>query len=206
MPEERWVDITEALRKGQACLKLGEMAHTSTFAVEQGMTAIQLGDKRMDVTVDENHHLPSVLASEALWTDLSTAQVAQLLDCLTAKLLQWWEGKNLQQTVYTSLHMLAQDKLEGAPMLQAGTALISALVSISKHIIQSSSVIHVRPAHESQSRHHASLDEWYSHVIDSSREHRAPLYQILLATVHQHKPARRKRTALHTQLCQTSPL
>ena len=98
----------------------------------------------MDVPVQEVRHMPSLLASGALKTDITLAEAAQLLDCLTSKLVQWWQGCSLQQTLYTSLHLLAQDRLEDAPVLRATTGLVSAIVSVTKHIISHSGVINVR--------------------------------------------------------------
>lgn len=141
---EKWVDVTEALRKGRGSLKTGEMLNVAHFALEQAMTAIEIGDVRMDMPVDKSHYLPELLKSGVLKTHLTWAETAQLLDCLTSKLVQWWEGKNLQQTVYTSLHMIAQNQLEAQPVLQAATALVSGIVSVCKHIIVSSCVINVR--------------------------------------------------------------
>ena len=144
MSKEKWVDVVDVLRKGQAALKLGETLHVTNFASEQAMTAIEIGDPRMDVQVDEKHHLPSLLATGVLETDISFAQAAQLLDCLTSKLVQWWQGCSLQQTLYTSMHLLAQDRLDNAPVLLAITGLVSAIVSITKHVIAHCSVINVR--------------------------------------------------------------
>ena len=138
------MDVTDALRKGNAALKLGETVQTSTFAVEQAMTAIEIGDERMDRPVQESQLLTSRLASGIVEQELSFAQVALFLDCLTAKLAQWWSGCSLSQTVYTSLHMLAQDRLQEQPAMAAGTALLSAIVSMSKQIIHTSSVVYVR--------------------------------------------------------------
>ena len=146
MPEEQWVDVTKALKAGLACMKLGETVHVSDFASEQAMTAIHIGDPRMDSPITQRQHLPSCLESGALRTDLSFAETAQLLDSLLARLAHWLcRHASLQTTLYTSLHLINQDKLQDAPVLRAGMAIVSGIISLAKQVVLSSGVIHVRP-------------------------------------------------------------
>ena len=140
----KWVNVTDTLRQAQGSLALGEMLHVPHFTVEQAMTAIEIGDPRMDAGPDAGVELQAQLDSDQLQPALSVQQSAVLLDYLISKLVQWWSGRSLQQTVYTSLHVLGHNRLDAHPVPRAIASLVLALVSMCKTIIQDSGVIHVR--------------------------------------------------------------
>ena len=125
-------------------MRMGELLHAAHFAVDHAMTSVHIGDPRMDLPVDSEHHLESALESPQFTTPLSWAETAQLFDCLIALLAQWWGGASLQLTVHSSLHFLGRDRLDDQPVVQAGVEAVVALVSTTRAIIASSAVIHVR--------------------------------------------------------------
>lgn len=140
----KWVDVTDTLRRAQDSLHLGEMLHVPHFVVDQAMTAIEIGDPRMDAGPDAGLELQAQLDSDKLQPDLSLQQSAVLLDFLVSKLVQWWSGRSLQQTVYTSLHVLGHNRLDAHPVPRVIASLVLGLVSLCKAIIQDSGVVHVR--------------------------------------------------------------
>jgi hypothetical protein len=143
---DQWVDVTAALGKARATLKSGEMLHSPHFTVEQAMTALEIGDPRMDAGAEAKPDVQSMICSGCMRVDLSMAETVQLLECLECKLVQWWKGHTLHQTIYTSLHVLGHERLKEEPILDAAVLLILALVSVSKQIIHDCGVIHVRTA------------------------------------------------------------
>jgi hypothetical protein len=140
---DQWVEVTQALERARNTLKCGEMLHTPQFSVEQAMTAIEIGDPRMDAGDGASPDFQTMMDSGCMRVELSMSELAQLLECLQCKLVRWWKGCTLQQTIYTSLHVLGHERLKGHPVLDAAVTLLLALVGVSQQIIQDCGVIHV---------------------------------------------------------------
>lgn len=140
----KWVNVADALQRGAAQLRLGEMLHTPTFQLAQAISAVEIGDPRMDFPLNESTHVPSLLADGKMPLGLDLPVQLAVVDSLIALLAQWWTGVTLLQTVYTSLYMLAQQDLVKDPYLKAATSIVTAIVGISKFIIYQSMVVEVR--------------------------------------------------------------
>jgi Mak10 subunit, NatC N(alpha)-terminal acetyltransferase len=145
MVETGWVDVTAALRRGVQSLRTGELLARTDFSPDQAISAIEIGDSRMDQPLTEACHIPSLLAAGRMPTNLSMAQVAALMDAMTFSLVQWWKGHSLQQTLQTVLYFRAQEELKDFPLLAASTGLVTALVSVSRDVISLSGVLMVCP-------------------------------------------------------------
>lgn len=139
-----WDDVTEALRRGVQTLRAGELVARDDFAPEQAISAVEIGDPRMDLPLTAACHIPSLLAAGRMPLDVGMAAAAALLDALTFKLLQWWRGHSLQQTLQTVLYFRAQDALANAPLLAASAGIVTALVSVTRDIISLGGVLMVR--------------------------------------------------------------
>lgn len=140
----QWIDVADALRQGASELRLGEMLQTPTFQLSQAISAVEIGDVRMDFPLNESTHVPSLLAAGKMPLDLDLPVQLAVVDGLIAMVAQWWTGVTLLQTVYTSLYMLSQPELTKEPYLKAACSIVTAIISICKFVIYQSLVVEVR--------------------------------------------------------------
>jgi hypothetical protein len=99
------VNIGPLLAAACEQLEVGEMVQSSTFSLFEAMSAVEVGNPKMDAgarpKVDK---VP--LQERPLPLDLSKAQLVSWMDHLLALEATWHVGGALAQTVYSSLHMM----------------------------------------------------------------------------------------------------
>ena len=57
MSKPGWHDVTATLRACAQGMPCGKMLHTQAFTLHQGMTALEVMDRKMDPWFDLIHHL-----------------------------------------------------------------------------------------------------------------------------------------------------
>lgn len=140
-----WVDIKAALDKGVSNLNVGEMLSVRNFNLAEAVSAVEIGDPRMDPPLQHDMRKDALVDQGQLDLDLTLSQAAALLDDLLVKLVQWWKGHPPYLTLYTSLHLAARDQIPADKLvLRAIVDVVQALVDITRDIFHLSRVITVR--------------------------------------------------------------
>ena len=111
-PNIDFVGIRPLLAAACEQLDVGEMVQSSTFNLFEAMSAVEIGNPKMDAGAR-----PKVarapLHARPLPLDLSKPQLLAWMDRLLALEATWHIGGALAQTVYTSLHMMQIGRLGG---------------------------------------------------------------------------------------------
>jgi len=104
-PNIDYVGIAPLLAAACEQLGVGEMVQSSTFSLFDAMSAVEVGNPKMDAGAR-----PQVarvaLAERPLPLDLSKAQLLSWMDHLLCLEATWHVGGALAQTVYSSTHMM----------------------------------------------------------------------------------------------------
>lgn len=106
-----WVDIQPLLAEACDSLEVGQMIHGEAFSLFEAMSAVELGDAKMDsgiksacITLDE-------LAQQTPPVDKLTPEtVLPVVDRLLQLQASWHQGSSLAQTVYACLYMMEPDR------------------------------------------------------------------------------------------------
>ncbi|KAK9867013.1 hypothetical protein WJX84_003646 [Apatococcus fuscideae] len=99
----------------------GELLHAPSFSLFEAMSAIEIGDPRMDASL-------AALTSPTAGDLIDSGKVpAQLVDTTLLSILDkqmilemtWQQGHSLAQTVFTCIYMLRPDRASSMPLLAA---------------------------------------------------------------------------------------
>lgn len=100
-----YIDATALFETARGQLAVGEMVHTESFSLFEAMSAVEVGNPKMDAgAVSEEPPLP--LSERPLTLELSPEQLLSIMDHLLALEASWHSGSPLAQTVYSSLYMM----------------------------------------------------------------------------------------------------
>lgn len=105
----QWLDAQPFLARVCDGMALGELLHGENFSLFDSMTAIEIGDVKMDIGLRRDAGVPTaeeLVASGAAPLDLPPPALLALMDRLLAMEATWHGGAMLPQTVYSSLYML----------------------------------------------------------------------------------------------------
>lgn len=105
----KWLDCQPFLARVCDGMALGELLHGENFSLYDSMTAIEIGDVKMDIGLRRDAGVPTaeeLVASGAAPLDLPPTALLALMDRLLAMEATWHSGAMLPQTVYSSLYML----------------------------------------------------------------------------------------------------
>lgn len=108
-----WLDAHQFLERVCAGMGVGELLHGETFSLYDSMTAIEIGDVKMDTGLARDSAVGSpeeLIAAGGAPTDLRGEQLLALFDQLLAWEATWHQHSMLPQTVFTSLYMLDVDR------------------------------------------------------------------------------------------------
>lgn len=108
----QWVDVHDVLREAAEQLQPGELLHTESFSLFEAMSAIEIGDPKMDAGLDTaTAPTADKLVQQGLAPDvLSSEEVLAVADKLFALQASWHVGNSLPQTVFTCLYLLKPDR------------------------------------------------------------------------------------------------
>ncbi|XP_024537087.1 N-alpha-acetyltransferase 35, NatC auxiliary subunit [Selaginella moellendorffii] len=116
-----WADATEII--SQVCQELspGELIHGENFSLFESMSALEIMDPKMDGGMDIGgpKSVEDAIASDLAPTDLSIAQIIDIMDHLLSCEATWHRGHSLAQTVFSSIYMLKLVHASSMPVLHA---------------------------------------------------------------------------------------
>lgn len=111
-PPLEYVDVQPLLDRVCGGLAPGELLAAEGFSLHDAMTAIEIGDLKMDFghRTEEVASAEELIAAGQAPTELPVPQLLALLDRLLAMEATWHTGSMLPLTVFTSLYMLDTDR------------------------------------------------------------------------------------------------
>lgn len=115
------VDIKALLERARASLPVGRLIATDTFNLFEAMSALEVGNAKMDPTSQPpGQTLEQLLESGAAPLYLSPVQLLSVMDQLLCLEATWHTGASAAQTVFASLYMLTPERTS------AGNAVLGA--------------------------------------------------------------------------------
>ena len=108
----QWVDVHHVLKQAAGQLQQGELLHTESFSLFEAMSAIEIGDPKMDAGLDTaNAPTADELVQQGhAPEELSSNEALAVMDKLLALQASWHAGNSLPQTVFTCLYLLRPDR------------------------------------------------------------------------------------------------
>ena len=110
--EHNWLDVQPTLAAVADQLQHGEMLQSEHFNLFEAMSAVEIGDPKMDAGLDTaTAPTADQLVEQGLApTELGFPQLIATLDHLAAMQASWHAGNSLAQTVFVCLYMLKPDR------------------------------------------------------------------------------------------------
>ena len=107
-----WYDAQSVLHEITEQLQHGQMLQSEHFSLFEAMSAVEIGDPKMDAGLDTaTAPTPDALIEQGLAPlELSGAQLIATLDRLAAMQASWHIGNTIAQTVFVCLYMLKPDR------------------------------------------------------------------------------------------------
>eukprot|EP00890_Picochlorum_soloecismus_P002187 jgi/Picsp_1/296/NSC_00295-R1_n-alpha-acetyltransferase auxiliary subunit-like len=132
-------DVTKVFEDTCKALEVGEMVESTAFDLQQAMTALEIGDMKMDVGLQRTDTMTAAqrVAQGEAPLDLSEEQILVVMDRLIQLEACWHEQFMLPQTVYTCLYMVDMDRLS-----HAGSGPVQALHAFCNGMHTSCSFLH----------------------------------------------------------------
>jgi hypothetical protein len=123
LPGRTSVEVTDVLGRACESMKPGQLIHTETFTLLEALSAIEIGDQKVDIGViadQSNTGVPSELfeAGKAP-LELDSTRLLSLLDGMLAREISWYRGNFLAETLYTCLYLHDMERLKGNSILKA---------------------------------------------------------------------------------------
>lgn len=103
-----WVDVQPWLSRLSAELRPGQLVHGEHFSLFDAMSAIEVGNPRMDPGVARPSEKLSLEETAPL--RLASLLNVKLADQLMAQEVSWYSGNTLPQTVFTCLYLLNPER------------------------------------------------------------------------------------------------
>ena len=110
--DNSWFDVQSTLQVAASQLQPGEMLQAEHFNLFEAMSAVEIGDPKMDAGLDTaSAPTPDQLVEQGLAPlELSHQQHIAILDQLAAMQASWHVGNSLAQTVFVCLYMLKPNR------------------------------------------------------------------------------------------------
>ena len=111
-PEKEWADVQHVLRSAASELQTGELMHTESFSLFEAMSAIEIGDPKMDAGLDTARAptADELIEQGVAPVELSENQLLAVTDQLFAVQASWHAGNSLAQTVFTCLYLMRPER------------------------------------------------------------------------------------------------
>lgn len=110
-PDVAWLPISGLLQKARDALPVGQLIKGEVFSLFEAMSAVEIGNPKMDAAATAAPKpMEEMIAEGKAPVDLTPQQLIAIMDKLLLLEAMWHMGSSLGQTVYTSLHMLRQDR------------------------------------------------------------------------------------------------
>ena len=103
----QWVDITQFLRDTKETMEGGQMIHSPSFSLFRSMSAVEIGDPKMDPGL---YHTKIMTVHQAVDRGLlpaspSSLQILSIMDELMACEVSWFSGDPLSTSLLTCLYL-----------------------------------------------------------------------------------------------------
>lgn len=107
-----WFDVQSILQAAASQLQPGELLQAEHFNLFEAMSAVEVGDPKMDAGLDTaTAPTPDQLVEQGLAPlELSHQQLIAILDQSAAMQASWHAGNSLAQSVFVCLYMLKPDR------------------------------------------------------------------------------------------------
>lgn len=109
----KWLDASAFIARVCTGMRVGELLHGESFSLFDSMTAIEIGDVKMDIGLTRDHDVGSaaeLIAGGGAPTALAGPMLVALFDQLLCLEATWHGHAMLPQTVFASLYMLDVDR------------------------------------------------------------------------------------------------
>ncbi len=107
-----WLDAQPFLTRVAEQMAPGEMVHAPSFSLFEAMSAIEIGDPRMDASLAafQSPTATDVVEAGQVPTKLDDTTLVSVLDKQMIMEMTWQQGHSLAQTVFTCIYMLRPDR------------------------------------------------------------------------------------------------
>lgn len=103
---DRWLDVQPFLDRVQGQMPLGQLLHGEGFSLFASMSAIEIGDAKMDQTLlDRDTVTIGQLLEQKAPASLSAPDLVGVLDRLLAMEASWHNGATVVQSLFTCLYL-----------------------------------------------------------------------------------------------------
>eukprot|EP00879_Flechtneria_rotunda_P027761 GHRR01029752.1.p1 GENE.GHRR01029752.1~~GHRR01029752.1.p1 ORF type:complete len:153 (+),score=34.41 GHRR01029752.1:416-874(+) len=110
-PAVDYVPVLGLLERASNELEVGQLIHTSVFSLFEAMSAVEIGNPRMDAGARPKGDA-TPLEQRQLQLNLSPAQLLGVMDHLLCLEATWHNGGSLARTVYSSLYMMQPQRYQ----------------------------------------------------------------------------------------------
>ena len=134
-------NVQDLLERARKSLKVGELLASPSFDLHTSMTAMEIGDPKMDPAmrrVDQRSLSERVAAGEAPLQSLSESSLLATMDRLLQLEVAWHDGFMLSQTVYTCLYMMDLERYGAVIQVCVNWCLIRCMEDIHCYYVFSS--------------------------------------------------------------------
>ena len=106
--DDVWLDASGFLEAASNQLECGQLLHSQHFSLFEAMSAVEIGDPKMDAGLDAAASLTAeqLIQQGEAPVDLPPDQLLAVMDHLLALEASWHAGHNLAQTVFVCLYMI----------------------------------------------------------------------------------------------------
>jgi len=139
--DDQWEDITDRIPTAASLLRCGELLHHSSFSLKESMSALEVGDPKMDAamhaargTMDVDRALASGLIPASA-RDLTLFQQLEVIDELFACEVTSFTGAALAYSLYTCIYLHRLSLLRDCPLLYAYVLLQLKTIELTRQII-----------------------------------------------------------------------
>ena len=106
--EPELVSVSRLLAAASEALPIGKMVQTSTLSLFEAMSAVEIGNPKMDAGCCSK---PVTSASEAAAAELSTSEVEAVMDrLLSQEASHFFYGNPAAASVYSCVYLMAPDR------------------------------------------------------------------------------------------------
>eukprot|EP00775_Hariotina_reticulata_P003404 gene3404-3677_t len=129
-----WVPVADLLDRASQELDVGQMLHTSVFSLFEAMSAVEIGNQKMDPGARPKGDL-TPLEQRPLQLELSQEQLLGVMDQLLCLEATWHNGGSLATTVYSSLYMMQPQRVVTNGLLSVFCRSLQAACAEVNHLI-----------------------------------------------------------------------
>ncbi|KAF8061133.1 NAA35 [Scenedesmus sp. PABB004] len=120
-------------------LEVGQMVHTSVFSLFEAMSAVEIGNPKMDIGARPKGDARP-LAERPLELELAPEALLGVMDGLLAAEATWHCGGAAARTVYSSAYMMQPERTSAHPVLATYCRAVEAAAAEANHLVMTGCV------------------------------------------------------------------